>query len=117
VVEVVSEHLESCSTQHGYDECDCPARHGEYSLECSHCGGPAITSPSGLFGDGDGTECESCGFPGSVSVGDAYSEDPLARWNESNDDGATCNRADCEECAEWRAQLAAKAGAEEASKS
>lgn len=110
------EHLDSCSTQHGYDECDCPASHGPTSLECNHCGGSALNSPNGIFWDGDGTACAECGFPGTVDA-DSDGEGGYAVWSESDDDLDTCKRADCEECAERRAQLAAKVGAEEARKS
>lgn len=72
------------------------------SLECDHCGGPAITSGSGLFGDGDGGKCWTCGFPGWVSIDDQEESDVCAWWRRSESDDARCNRDDCEDCKEAR---------------
>lgn len=66
-------------------------------LECDHCGDVAIESPTGLFGDGDGGKCTTCGFPGVVSIDDA-GDDATAWWNTSQEPGARCDLADCEEC-------------------
>lgn len=73
------------------------------TLGCDHCGGEAIESATGLFGDGDGTACMSCGMPGTVSIDDADEEDVTAYWDVSSADGAVCNDQDCIECAEFRA--------------
>jgi len=68
------------------------------ALECDHCGCDAIDADEeGLFYDGDGGACATCGFPGRVSA-DGDSEDPHAWWNTSQEPGDRCNRADCEEC-------------------
>lgn len=80
-------------------------------LDCDHCGGVAIESADGLFYDGDGGECISCGFPGMVSVyeddngrenedGECYT----AVWQESDDETAVCNEPACEECREKRTE-------------
>jgi hypothetical protein len=93
----MTDHLKCCSTQVG-DECDCPAANGPDSLECDHCGGPAYESPNGLFGDGDGTTCMTCGHPGCVVVDDSDWENPSAQWSSSDADDARCNEADCVVC-------------------
>ena len=78
-------------------------------LECDHCGGTAIESVDGLFYDGDDGSCDTCGFPGMVSVyedengregddGECYT----AVWQESDDDAAVCNDPACEECKDRR---------------
>ena len=76
-------------------------------LECDHCGDTAIDfhpprHPGGrwLLDDGEGGRCESCGFPGRVSVDDAGDEaDNLATWSINDwDEEAKCARFDCEEC-------------------
>lgn len=64
------------------------------TLECPHCGGIAIERVSGVFGDGDGDECEDCGFPGHVSI----DEDDGPWWNASESKDALCARAVCVEC-------------------
>jgi hypothetical protein len=72
-------------------------------LECDHCGDVAIESATGLFGDGDGEACLSCGMPGCVSIDDAGDiEDNVAYWR--CDDEARCTLADCSECREERDQ-------------
>jgi hypothetical protein len=65
-------------------------------LTCDHCGGDAITSPNGLFYDGQGEKCDECGMPGHVSVDDSDFDDATASW--VYDDEARCTRPDCEEC-------------------
>lgn len=35
-------------------------------LDCGHCGGVAIESEDGMFGDGDGNACATCGLTGHV---------------------------------------------------
>ena len=70
---------------------------GEAShFECDHCGDVAIESRDGMFTDGDGGECASCGMPGQVSM-DAET-DPY--WSTSQEEGDRCNRKDCEDCAD-----------------
>lgn len=39
------------------------------SLECDHCGSDAITSETGVFRDGDGHHCETCGFAWELTHG------------------------------------------------
>ena len=71
-------------------------------LTCDHCGDVAIESADGLFRDGDGGPCLSCGMPGQVTV-DEYEDPPTAYWTPSEwDESAWCNRADCEDCARVR---------------
>jgi hypothetical protein len=67
------------------------------SLVCGHCGGDAITSARGVFHEDDGSECEDCGFPGSISVSDDGA-DSQAYWSDSEDPEARCNRAFCDDC-------------------
>ena len=78
-------------------------------LECDHCGDVAIEADSrGLFWDGTGDACMSCGFPGYASVdeqdcdGDCPEDGECscgrAEWVGSDDQSAKCNRPDCEEC-------------------
>lgn len=76
-------------------------------LECGHCGDEAIQfkAPAwpGHFWhlhDGDGDRCESCGFPGHVSVEDGGCEDEaLAYWRTNDwDEGLKCKAADCDDC-------------------
>jgi len=69
------------------------------ALSCDHCGDDAITSESHEFSDGQGDRCESCGFPGTVSVDDADPEEVSAYWRISDDVEARCQRGQvCEEC-------------------
>lgn len=70
------------------------------SLDCPHCGGDAITSENGLFSDGDGEACDSCGLPGCVSVDDSDEDDVTAHWHCSEDPERRCDQADCDECRE-----------------
>jgi hypothetical protein len=63
-----------------------------YTLECDHCGDVSLTATA--FHDGDGGACESCGFPGRVSV----DEDGTTWWNTSQDKGARCTLESCDEC-------------------
>lgn len=69
------------------------------SLECGHCGDAAIESTSGLFSDDQGGNCAACGMRGQVRV-----DEDRAYWSVADDDDANvCNRAECDECREWRA--------------
>jgi hypothetical protein len=63
------------------------------ALECNHCGGDAIVSPSGLFTEDDGGPCLECGHPGHVSV-----DEDVATWIVDDENGNRCQRADCVEC-------------------
>ena len=65
-------------------------------FECDHCGDVAIESTDGLFTDGDGGECASCGMPGQVSM-DAETG---PYWSTSQEEGDRCDRRDCEDCAD-----------------
>lgn len=75
------------------------------SLDCSHCGDVAIESASGLFRDGDGVACMSCGHPGHVSVDeDEGAEDEVtvwavARWRLGS---GPCDHTWCDECLDLR---------------
>lgn len=62
-------------------------------LECDHCGDVAVESPDGLFRDGDGDACMTCGHPGHVSV-----DDDGACWSVS--DEGRCKVAECVWCAD-----------------
>lgn len=89
-----SEDLQRRLLQVGYEP---PAS----TLECDHCGGVAIEADADdLFTDGMGEECETCGFPGHVSVcGD--DEDPGENpvyWKVSEEVDARCADHRCEEC-------------------
>lgn len=64
-----------------------------FSLECSHCGYPAIESDENFFWDGDGEKCGSCGFPGSVSA-----DGETAYWRADDNDDACCDLNDCSLC-------------------
>lgn len=83
------------------------------TLECDHCGGAAITSTNGLFGEGDSDRCDECGFPGHVSVDESGNEDddgdPIytATWLSSIDAGDVCTSCVCSECDGIRATLIA----------
>lgn len=63
------------------------------TLDCNHCGDVAFETPGGVFVDGDGGTCLSCGMPGHVSC-DA---ETAPYWLELD---GVCNRADCDECRE-----------------
>jgi hypothetical protein len=67
-------------------------------LDCDHCGGVAIESESGLFGDGDGGHCLTCGLRGRVSVDDSDDENVSAYWSSSDDPDDKCNEKDCVGC-------------------
>ena len=56
------------------------------ALECGYCGDDAIESEDGLFEDGAGGACKSCGFPGQVSLDDGDEENIVAYWHVSEDD-------------------------------
>lgn len=62
-------------------------------LICDHCGGTAIHSDDGIFTDGDGTECEECKMPGSVSADEGY-----AHWHVSEEYRHYCIESDCVDC-------------------
>lgn len=66
------------------------------TLECHHCGGAAIEAKDGLFTDGDGGSCMSCGMPGHVST-DSES-DPY--WWDSTDPNDKCADPECVDYAE-----------------
>jgi len=78
-------------------------------LECDHCGEEAIEGDDkGLFLDGSGTECMTCGFPGSVVCEESSDDDSeigSAYWlcSDGNDD--VCDREDCEDCAPTRKRI------------
>ena len=79
------------------------AMRAEPSLECDHCGDVAIYGDKkGMFTDGAGGACVSCGFPGQVSC-DAETE---PYWMTGDDDADRCNRGDCEDCKDAAARLA-----------
>lgn len=80
-------------------------------LECDHCGGAAVTREDDLYSEGMAVKCEECGFPGRVSIDDA-NDDAEAYWLCSDDALATCNRDDCDECAELRKPLTPATGKE-----
>ena len=64
-------------------------------LTCDHCGDVARESATGIFYDGDGEACATCGFPGFVRMRDAG-----APWQCYDDPADRCERADCPECEE-----------------
>ena len=64
------------------------------TLECDHCGCDAFTGEDGDWIDGAGGKCETCGFPGVVSV----DEDREVWWNMSQDKSARCTLPSCDEC-------------------
>jgi hypothetical protein len=71
-----------------------------HALECDHCGDDAIRKPTGVFVDGEGDRCESCGFPGHVSV-DGTDDDPdenTPSWKLSEAPDARCTDPECGEC-------------------
>ena len=73
------------------------------TLECGHCGGVAIESADGLFGEDDADACASCGMPGHVSI----DEDTGASWtHHDEDDDVYCNKTDCWDCDEQRKKFA-----------
>lgn len=63
-------------------------------LDCNHCGSVAIESPDGMFTDGDGGACVSCGLPGHVSC----CSETEPHWVMSEDPNIKCTLTDCEEC-------------------
>lgn len=69
--------------ENGYDK----------ELTCDHCGCAAIYSDDGMFTDGDGTECETCRMPGSVSA-----DEGRADWLVSQEPDAYCIERDCDDC-------------------
>lgn len=74
------------------------------TLECNHCGDVAIASSDGLFTDGDGERCLTCGMPGHVIV-DGDDEEPdlnPVHWNDTQEAGVYCRRPECAECVELR---------------
>jgi len=92
-------------------------RDGVHWLECDHCGEAAIESVDGLYTDGDGGTCMTCGFPGQVYVDEADG----AYWavHEGGETPAVCRRPDCDDCRPDRkpAEPAAKGPAGETSRS
>lgn len=78
----------------GHDEFLAPETTDTY-LACDHCGEVAIESATGVFHDGDGDECMTCGFPGGVCAHDGG-----ASWDCSFDPAARCDRPDCPDCGE-----------------
>lgn len=73
------------------------------TLDCDHCGGVAIESPDGKFGDDEGERCASCGFPGSIVVSgceDDEGEPEPAYWSTSDKTTDKCTRPGCEDCEE-----------------
>ncbi len=88
------------------------------TLECSHCGGDAAESlgNDGLFYDGEGDECRSCGFPGHVVIDDSLDDDrggSFAYWSISEADTALCVDPRCKDCEEYRvARVALKESTE-----
>ena len=89
LVDVVAVHLRLL-------ECNPKKR----TLECDHCGGPAIESKTGYFTDGDGEKCMTCEYPGHVSVcgDDEDPEENPVYWKQSEEPGARCKDPACEEC-------------------
>jgi len=75
-------------------------------LECAHCGdSPIDPDEDGLYWDGEGGECQCCGFPGHVSVDGYEYEDGSASWSTRDwDEEAHCYLRTCsdEMCVEWR---------------
>ncbi len=76
-------------------------------LGCDHCGDVAIESASGMFAEDDGGACMSCGFPGSVSVGESFDDAEewaigTASWLCSDAGDAVCSDETCEDCAPHR---------------
>ena len=72
------------------------------SLECEHCGGPAIESEDDEFYQDEGESCITCGFPGCVYLisNDDDDETFTAEWSCSDDPEAACNIDGCEDCYE-----------------
>lgn len=81
-------------------------------LDCSHCGGMAIESPDGMYYDGAGEACATCGYPGAVSVDDAGPEDPEAWWRASDEPGARCRDPECVGCRGLDEEMRAEASAD-----
>lgn len=81
-------------------------------LECDHCGGVAVESKDGLFGEGDADRCQSCGIAGHITVEENDCDGDCAEDNctcntayfspHDWDENAWCNRSDCEDCANVR---------------
>jgi len=70
---------------------------GATSLECDHCGDPAIyADPRGGFTDGIGYACQSCGIPGRVAL-DAKDK-PYWSLGDENDIQRMCHRTPCRKC-------------------
>lgn len=69
------------------------------TLECSHCGGDAIEADAdGMFTDGDGDSCLTCGFPGHV----VCDSETAPYWSGSDAADAFCGDPVCDECEEYR---------------
>lgn len=78
----------------GHDEFHTPETVDTY-LTCDHCGDVAAESSTGIFYDGDGDACLTCGFPGGIR---AHETD--TSWDCSFDPAARCVRPDCPDCGE-----------------
>jgi hypothetical protein len=77
------------------------------SLTCDHCGDVAIASADGMYFDGQGDACGSCGFPGKVTVDETDEGTAYAYWAESDhceigEPIPVCDDPNCEDCKEWR---------------
>ena len=75
--------------------------------ECDHCGDIAIyADAAGLYWDGEGEECLSCGFPGRVCVDGDECDDQknTAAWRTGEEPEDRCNELGCTECTATVAQ-------------
>lgn len=75
----------------------------EGALWCDHCGDVAYTMTDDTV-DGDGEKCQSCGHPGHVSC----DSESAAYWQMHDGDDGFCERPDCEECNERKAEACKK---------
>lgn len=67
----------------------------EHELPCDHCGDIAFVSfrPGGVFVDGEGGYCMSCGIAGHVSA-----DEDRCDWTTDPSGDGVCERKDCDEC-------------------
>ena len=77
------------------------------TLECDHCGGVAVESKTGLFGEDMASKCMSCGMPGGVSIQESYddaddADGAEAYWLSSESNEAVCDDPSCGLCKEYR---------------
>lgn len=72
------------------------------TLDCAHCGCPAIESATGWFADGDGDACMTCGMPGHVSIDEDDHDSPGGAYWYVADDHGTCTDPECLECEGYR---------------